>query len=144
MIQEHINPPFFFDIDIDTSNQEIAINSVVKIVKILSNEFNDDFDISIGYIKIIRLITEVVKEVESVSTIYHKLSSIDKKQIAVHLGYLVLAEIYKSKPELFNSYIKLYKENVEPTLEMIINVSKVVNITNPELNKKINGCCNCF
>jgi hypothetical protein len=140
MIQEQINE----FIDIDTSNQEIAKNSVVKIVNILSNEFKDDFDISIGYIKIIRLVTEIVKEVETISTIYRTLSSIDKKQIAVHLGYLVLAEIYKSKPELFNSYIKLYKDNVEPALEMMISVSKVVNVTNPELNKKIDNCCICF
>jgi len=140
MIQEQINE----FIDIDTSNQEIAKNSVVKIVNILSNEFKDDFDISIGYIKIIRLVTEIVKEVETISTIYRTLSSIDKKQIAVHLGYLVLAEIYKSKPELFNSYIKLYKDNVEPALEMMITVSKVVNVTNPELNKKIDNCCICF
>jgi hypothetical protein len=144
MIQEQINATFFFDFDIDTSNQEIAKNSVVKIVNILSNEFKDDFDISIGYIKIIRLVTEIVKEVETISTIYRTLSSIDKKQIAVHLGYLVLAEIYKSKPELFNSYIKLYKDNVEPALEMMITVSKVVNVTNPELNKKIDNCCICF
>ena len=136
MIQEQINE----FIDIDTSNQEIAKNGVVKIVNILSNEFKDDFDISIGYIKIIRLVTEIVKEVETISTIYRTLSSIDKKQIAVHLGYLVLAEIYKSKPELFNSYIKLYKDNVEPALEMMISVSKVVNVTNPELNKKIDNC----
>jgi len=140
MIQEQINE----FIDIDTSNQEIAKNSVVKIVNILSNEFKDDFDISIGYIKIIRLVTEIVKEVETISTIYRTLSSIDKKQIAVHLGYLVLAEIYKSKPELFNSYIKLYKDNVEPALEMMISVSRVVNVTNPELNKKIDNCCICF
>ena len=144
MLQEEIKEL----IDIDTSNQEIAKNSVVKIVTIVSNEFKDNFDSSTSYIKIILLISEIIKEVESLSSIYKTLTSIDKKQIAIHLGYLVLLEIYKSKPIQENndlqSYIKIYKEHVGPALEMMINLSKVVNVTNPQLGKKINSFCPCF
>jgi len=148
MLQEQFNLTSFFDIDIDTSNQEIAKNSVIKIVTLLSNQFKDDFNISTGYINIILLITEVIKEVEQISTIYSKLNSVDKKQIAIHLGYLVLLEIYKSKSiqdnSTLQSYIKIYKEQVGPTLEMMIGLSKVVNVTNPQIKKRINNCCPCF
>jgi hypothetical protein len=140
MLQEQFNE----FIDIDTSNQEIAKNSVIKVVSLISHNFTNDFDSSTGYIKIIILITEIIKEVENLSTIYHKLSGNDKKQIAIHLGYLVLLDIYKSNPDIFQSYIKIYKEQVGPMLEMMIGLSKVVNITNPQLEKKINNCCPCF
>jgi hypothetical protein len=140
MLQEQFNE----FIDIDTSNQEIAKNSVIKVVSLISHNFTNDFDSSTGYIKIIILITEIIKEVENLSTIYHKLSGNDKKQIAIHLGYLVLLDIYKSNPDIFKSYITIYKEQVGPMLEMMIGLSKVVNITNPQLEKKINNCCPCF
>jgi hypothetical protein len=141
MLQEEIKE----FIDIDNSNQEIAKNSLVKIVSLLSKQFtNDNFNTSTGYIKIVLLITEIVKEVEQLSIIHKHLSSIDKKQIAIHLGYLVLLEIYKSNPTLLKSYFNIYKEHVEPTLEMMISVSKVVNISNPILDEKIKKCCGCF
>jgi hypothetical protein len=135
-------------IDIDTSNQEIAKNSVIKIVTTISNQFNADFNNTTALIKILHLITEIIKEVETLSTINKQLSSSDKKQIAINLGYLVLIEIYKSKPiqknQELQSYIKIYKEQVEPMLEMMIGISKVVNITHPQITKKINNCCPCF
>ena len=140
MLQEQFNE----FIDIDTSNQEIAKNSVIKVVSLISHNFTNDFDNSTSYIKIVILVTEIIKEVENISTIYHTLSGNDKKQIAIHLGYLVLLDIYKSNPDIFQSYIKIYKEQVGPMLEMMIGLSKVVNITNPQLEKKINNCCPCF
>jgi len=132
-------------IEVDTSNQEIASKSVIKIVSLLSNEFKDNFNEKEAAIKLLLLTTEIIKEVEILSNINKNLTSNDKKKIAIYLGYLTLKELYKSNTDLFKSYIEIYEKNIEPWIEMLITVSKVVNVTNPELSNKIKSkCCICL
>jgi len=131
-------------IEIDSSNQEIASKSVIKIVELLSKEFKDEFNEKEAAIKLLLLTTEIIKEVEILSEVNKKLNSNDKKKIAIYLGYLVLKELYKSNNDLFKSYIEIYEKNIEPWIEMLITVSKVVNATNPELGNKMKGFCGCL
>lgn len=121
--------------DIDTSNQEIAKISIVNIINIVKEQFNTQFDSSKIYIQVMVLLSEIIKEVERLSSVNKQLSGKDKKQIAINLGYLALKEFYANTPDIFKSYMNVYKENVEPFLELMLGVSKVVNV-NLNTNKK--------
>jgi hypothetical protein len=124
-------------IDIDTSNQQIASNSIIKIVTIVKDQLTQPFDQNKIYLQVMLLLSEIIKEVENISNIHKSLSGKDKKQIAIYLGFTILKELYSNNSEIFQSYVKIYKDNVEPFLEVMLSVSKVVNVSINNNNKTL-------
>jgi len=88
-------------------------------------------------IKITRIISQVIRQLETATLNGKAITGQDKKIIAIHLGRILIKEVTpddKCEAEI----IILYDMVAEPTLEAMIEVSKAVNVTIKEISAK---CC---
>jgi len=88
-------------------------------------------------IKITKTISQLIKQLEGVKVDGKSLSGVDKKAVAIQLGRILIKEVTpddKGEAEI----LMIYDLVAEPTLEAMIDVSKVVNVAVQELATK---CC---
>ena len=88
-------------------------------------------------IKITKTISQLIKQLEGVKVDGKSLSGADKKAVAIQLGRILIKEVTpddKGEAEI----LMIYDLVAEPTLEAMIDVSKVVNVAVQELATK---CC---
>ena len=88
-------------------------------------------------IKITKTISQLIKQLEGVKVDGKSLSGVDKKAVAIQLGRILIKEVTpddKGEAEI----LMVYDLVAEPTLEAMIDVSKVVNVAVQELATK---CC---
>ena len=81
-------------------------------------------------IKITMIISQIIKQIENIKIDKKYPTGIDKKAITIELGRIFIKDMIPDS----TSEIILYDLVAEPTLETIIDVSKVVNIS-------ANKCC---
>jgi hypothetical protein len=96
----------------DTISEQ-AINETIKITK------------TIGYI---------IKQLENIKVDNKSPSGTDKKVVAINLGRIIIKELLSNETKI----LELYDVIAEPTLEAMIDVSKVVNTVIMEASRK---CC---
>lgn len=88
-------------------------------------------------IKITKTISQLIKQLEGVKVDGKSLSGVDKKAVAIQLGRILIKEVTpddKGEAEI----LMIYDLVAEPTLEAMIDVSKVVNVAVQEIATK---CC---
>jgi hypothetical protein len=88
-------------------------------------------------VKITKTIGQVIRLMENMKNNGKPISGTDKKMIAIHLGRILIKEVTpddKGEAEI----IVLYDLVAEPTLEAMIEVSKVVNTA---INQIATTCC---
>ena len=88
-------------------------------------------------VKITKTISQLIKQLEGVKVDGKSLSGADKKAIAIQLGRILIKEVTpddKGEAEI----LMIYDLVAEPTLEAMIDVSKVVNVAVQEIATK---CC---
>jgi len=88
-------------------------------------------------VKITKTISQLIKQLEGVKVDGKSLSGVDKKAVAIQLGRILIKEVTpddKGEVEI----LMIYDLVAEPTLEAMIDVSKVVNVAVQELATK---CC---
>lgn len=85
-------------------------------------------------IKITKTIGHIIKHLESIKIDDKSPSGTDKKAVAVNLGRIIIKELMPDETKI----IELYDVIAEPTLEAMIDVSKVVNTVVMEATRK---CC---
>jgi hypothetical protein len=85
-------------------------------------------------IKITMTIGQLIKQLEYVKIAGKAPTGADKKTVAIQLGRILIKEVAPDDKEIFIIYDLI----AEPTLEAMIDVSKVVNVEVKEIVKK---CC---
>jgi hypothetical protein len=119
-----------------TNEQKKLAENIYDTTKANVKSFISDLSIN-NTIKITKTIGQVVKELENVKIDGKSPSGSDKKIVAIQLGRILIKEVTpddKGEAEILMAYDLL----AEPTLEAMIEVSKVVNVVVHEMATK---CC---
>jgi hypothetical protein len=127
------------EIKLSENNLNLAKSSIDKLLLIVSGDFKNEFDPNKVYLQVIILVSEVVKEVERLSTSNKLLLGKDKKDLAIYIGATVLSEIFDTDKDRLDSYMKIYNEYACNYLETVIGVAKTLN---EEKNKIIQASKN--
>jgi hypothetical protein len=115
------------DIKLSETNLNLAKASIDKLILIVSGEFKNEFDPNKVFLQIIILVSEVVKEVERLSTSNKNLVGKDKKDLAIFIGATVLSQIFDTDRDRLDTYIKVYNEYASNYLETLVGVAKTLN-----------------
>jgi hypothetical protein len=121
--------------DLTIEQKKIAEN-IYKTTKVNIQSFISDISIN-NTIKITKTVGQVVKDLENVKIDGKSPSGSDKKIVAIQLGRILIKEVTpddKGEAEI----LMLYDLIAEPTLEAMIEVSKVVNVAVQEIATR---CC---
>jgi hypothetical protein len=119
-----------------TVSQKQLATKIYDTTKTEIQSFISDANIN-STIKITKTMSQVIKQLESVSVDGHKPTGLDKKAVALQLGRILIKEVVpddKGEAEI----LMLYDLVAEPTLDAMIDVSKVVNVAIQEITTK---CC---
>ena len=87
-------------------------------------------------IKITMMIGQLIKQLESVKIDGKEPTGADKKLVAIQLGRILIKEVTPDDKEV--EIFIIYDTIAEPTLEAMIDVSKVVNV---EVREIVTKCC---
>ncbi len=119
-----------------TDEQKKLATTIYDSVKLALQDFISDPNVN-NTVKITKTIGQVIKHLEN-SNIDGKIpSGADKKAVAIQLGRILIKEVTpddKGEAEI----LVVYDLIAEPTLEAMIEVSKVVNVAVHEIATK---CC---
>lgn len=121
--------------DLTIEQKKIAEN-IYETTKVNVKSFISDVSIN-NTIKITKTVGQVVKDLENVKIDGKSPSGSDKKIVAIQLGRILIKEVTpddKGEAEI----LMLYDLIAEPTLEAMIEVSKVVNVAVQEIATR---CC---
>ena len=119
-----------------TEDQKKLAASIYDSVKAAIKEFISDPSIN-ETIKITKTLGKLIKELENATVDGKAPSGADKKAVAIQLGRILIKEVVTSD-SLEANILMVYDVVAEPTLEAMIEVSKVVNIAVQEMATK---CC---
>jgi hypothetical protein len=119
-----------------TDDQKKLAALIYDTVKSSIEGFVNDPNVN-NTIKITKIIGQIIKHIESTKMNGKVISGIDKKVVAIQLGRILIKEVMPdNKGE--DEVLILYDLIAEPTLEAMIEVSRVVNVAVKELTAK---CC---
>jgi hypothetical protein len=109
-----------------SEDQKKLATSIYESVKAAIKEFISDPSIN-ETIKITKTIAKLVKELENAKVDGKAPSGADKKAVAIQLGRILIKEVI-TNDSLEANILMVYDVVAEPTLEAMIEVSKVVNV----------------
>ncbi len=109
-----------------TEDQKKLAASIYNSVKAAIKEFISDPSIN-ETIKITKTLGKLIKELENAKVDGKAPSGTDKKAVAIQLGRILIKEVITSDSIEANT-LMVYDVVAEPTLEAMIEVSKVVNV----------------
>ena len=109
-----------------SEDQKKLATSIYETIKAAIKEFISDPNIS-EIIKITKTIAKLVKELENAKVDGKEPSGADKKAVAIQLGRILIKELI-TIDSLDTNILMVYDVIAEPTLENMIEVSKVVNV----------------
>ena len=109
-----------------TEDQKKLAASIYDSVKAAIKEFISDPSIN-ETIKITKTLGKLIKELENATVDGKAPSGADKKAVAIQLGRILIKEVVTSD-SLEANILMVYDVVAEPTLEAMIEVSKVVNV----------------
>ncbi len=115
-----------------TEDQKKLIAQSYETLKQSTQSFLNDTSID-NTIKITKILGQVIKQLEGITLDGKNVSGADKKVVAIELGRQLIKDVIPDE-----TIISLYDLIAEPTLEAMIDVSKVVNVVVEEQMKK---CC---
>lgn len=119
-----------------SDDQKKLAANIYDIVKPSIERFVNDPNVN-NTIKITKIIGQVIKHIESTKINGKTVSGTDKKVVVIQLGRILIKEVIpddKNETEI----LMIYDLIAEPTLEAMIEVSKVVNVAVKEIATK---CC---
>lgn len=119
-----------------TEEQKKLATQIYDSTKEAIKEFIADPSLN-STVKITRTIGQIIKQLEGVKIDGKAPSGVDKKAVAIQLGRILIKEVTpddKGEVEI----LMMYDLVAEPTLEAMIDVSRVVNIAVQEIATK---CC---
>ena len=109
-----------------SEDQKKLATSIYESVKAAIKEFISDPSIN-ETIKITKTLAKLVKELENAKVDGKAPTGADKKAVAIQLGRILIKEVITSD-SLEANILMVYDIVAEPTLEAMIEVSKVVNV----------------
>jgi hypothetical protein len=109
-----------------TEDQKKLAASIYESVKAAIKEFISDPSIN-ETIKITRTLGKLIKELENAKVDGKAPTGKDKKAVAIQLGRILIKEVV-TNDSLEANILMVYDVVAEPTLEAMIEVSKVVNV----------------
>ena len=109
-----------------TEDQKKLAASIYDSVKAAIKEFISDPSIN-ETIKITKTLGKLIKELENATVDGKAPSGADKKAVAIQLGRILIKEVI-TNDSLEANILMVYDVVAEPTLEAMIEVSKVVNV----------------
>jgi len=109
-----------------SEDQKKLATSIYESVKAAIKEFISDPSIN-ETIKITKTLAKLVKELENAKVDGKAPTGADKKAVAIQLGRILIKEVITSD-SLEANILMIYDIVAEPTLEAMIEVSKVVNV----------------
>lgn len=118
-----------------TEDQKKLANHLYNSCKEAITSFIADASLN-STVKITKTIGQVIKQLENVTVDGKVPSGADKKAVAIQLGRILIKEVTPDNKE--TEILMIYDLVAEPTLEAMIDVSKVVNVAVQELATK---CC---
>jgi hypothetical protein len=119
-----------------TEDQKKLATQIYESTKGALKSFITDTSLN-NTIKITKTIGQIIKQLENVKVDGKSPSGEDKKMVAIHMGRILIKEVTpddKGEAEILIAYDLI----AEPTLEAMIDVSKVVNTAIQEIVTK---CC---
>jgi hypothetical protein len=119
-----------------TEDQKKLASNIYNTTKAAIEDFIKDVNVN-STIKITRTIGQIIKQLENTRLDGKMPTGEDKKAVALQLGRILIKEVTpddKGEAEI----LMVYDIVAEPTLEAMIEVSKVVNVAVQELATK---CC---
>jgi hypothetical protein len=118
-----------------TEDQKKLAASIYESVKAAIKEFISDPSIN-ETIKITRTLGKLIKELENAKVDGKAPTGKDKKAVAIQLGRILIKEVV-TNDSLEANILMVYDVVAEPTLEAMIEVSKVVNVV---VQKVVTSC----
>lgn len=109
-----------------SEDQKKLAASIYDSVKAAIKEFISDPSVN-ETIKVTKTIAKLVKELENVKVDGKAPTGADKKAVAIQLGRILIKEVI-TNDSLEANILMVYDIVAEPTLEAMIEVSKVVNV----------------
>jgi len=109
-----------------SEDQKKLATTIYESVKAAIKEFISDPSIN-ETIKVTKTIAKLVKELENAKVDGKAPSGADKKAVAIQLGRILIKEVITNE-SLEANILLVYDIVAEPTLEAMIEVSKVVNV----------------
>ena len=121
-----------------TATQKEALDIVFNDVKNIVEHIMIDADVSIQ-IKIMQLISPIIKTVQDVSTLKFALTGADKKAIVLECGRKCIRMMLKDHQDM----LMLYNTIAEPALETMLDLSRKLKPVLKELEKQelSQTCC---
>lgn len=117
-----------------SEDQKKLATSIYDSIKQAVEGFISDPDVN-STIKITKVISQVIKQLENTKIEGKTVTGADKKVVAIQLGRILIKEV---TPDDKEEILIVYDLVAEPTLEAMIEVSKVVNVAVKEIATK---CC---
>jgi hypothetical protein len=118
-----------------SEDQKKLASSIYESVKAAIKELISDPSIN-ETIKITKTIAKLVKELENAKVDGKAPTGADKKAVAIQLGRILIKEVV-TNDSLEANILMVYDVVAEPTLETMIEVSKVVNVV---IQKVVTSC----
>lgn len=118
-----------------TEDQKKLATSIYESVKAAIKEFISDPSIN-ETIKITKTLGKLIKELENAKVDGKAPTGADKKAVAIQLGRILIKEVV-TNDSLEANILMVYDVVAEPTLEAMIEVSKVVNVV---VQKVVTSC----
>lgn len=119
-----------------TDDQKKLAANIYESVKLALQDFISDPNVN-NTVKITKTIGQVIKQLESGKVDGKVITGADKKAVAIQLGRILIKEVTPDDNGEAEILI-VYDLIAEPTLEAMIEVSKVVNVVIHEMATK---CC---
>jgi hypothetical protein len=119
-----------------SEDQKKLASTIYESVKPAVEGFISDPNVN-NTVKITKVIGQVIKQLENTKIEGKAITGADKKAVAIQLGRILIKEVTpddKGEAEI----LMVYDLIAEPTLEAMIEVSKVVNVAIQEMATK---CC---
>jgi hypothetical protein len=119
-----------------TQDQKNLANNTYEIIIPSIKDLITDKNINLT-VKITYILSQIIKYLENTKLDNYLITGVDKKQVTIQLGRILIKElITDDKDEI--EVLALYDMVAEPTLEAMIDVSKVVNVVAKEITTR---CC---
>jgi len=120
-----------------TDEQNKLTTQIYNLSKIAVQSFINDMSLN-NTIKITKMMCQLIKQLETVQINGKSPSGKDKKIVAIQIGRILIKDITPDD-NYETEILTLYDLIAEPTLEAMIEVSKVVNVGN--IVQKITTSC---
>jgi glutaredoxin 2 len=135
IVTEKLGLKMISELSLSEDQKKLAIQ-IYDATKAALKSFISDTSLN-NTVKITKTIGQIIKQLENVKVDGKAPSGEDKKLVAIHLGRILIKEVTpddKGEAEILMAYDLI----AEPTLEAMIDVSKVVNTAVQEMATK---CC---